>query len=156
MSQRGRRRPRPNRNTWKTSTRTCHNTSTSMRRRARCGTRRCAFARLFSGVRCQTRFRAKFSPPPAAPAPAPASPIAEEDEAARALLEIGAKGLPEVLIRRRHILLVAAPPIVTGLILGLAATVGGSILIETVFACGGGTKNPVFLREHADLKSPAA
>ena len=23
--------------------------------------------------------------------------------------------------------------------------------IETVFACGGGTKNPVFLREHADI-----
>ena len=44
-----------------------------------------------------------------------------------------AKGLPEGLIRRRHILRVAAPPIVTGLILGLAATLGGSILIETVF-----------------------
>src|SRR5690606_12921124 len=23
--------------------------------------------------------------------------------------------------------------------------------IETIFACGGGTKNPVFLREHADI-----
>jgi peptide/nickel transport system permease protein len=44
-----------------------------------------------------------------------------------------AKGLPGGLIARRHILRVAAPPIVTGLILGLAATLGGSILIETVF-----------------------
>lgn len=48
-----------------------------------------------------------------------------------------AKGLPDGLIRRRHILRVAAPPIVTGLILGLAATLGGSILIETVFAWEG-------------------
>jgi peptide/nickel transport system permease protein len=48
-----------------------------------------------------------------------------------------AKGLPDSLIRRRHILRVAAPPIVTGLILGLAATLGGSILIETVFAWEG-------------------
>lgn len=48
-----------------------------------------------------------------------------------------AKGLPEGLIRRRHILRVAAPPIVTGLILGLAATLGGSILIETVFTWEG-------------------
>ncbi len=44
-----------------------------------------------------------------------------------------AKGMPEGLIRRRHILRVAAPPIVTGLILGLAATLGGAILVETVF-----------------------
>jgi len=48
-----------------------------------------------------------------------------------------AKGLPDGLIRRRHILRVAAPPIVTGLILGLAATLGGAILIETVFAWEG-------------------
>jgi peptide/nickel transport system permease protein len=48
-----------------------------------------------------------------------------------------AKGLPEGMIRRRHILRVAAPPIVTGLILGLAATLGGAILIETVFAWEG-------------------
>lgn len=48
-----------------------------------------------------------------------------------------AKGLSEGLIRRRHILRVAAPPIVTGLILGLAGTLGGSILIETVFAWEG-------------------
>ena len=48
-----------------------------------------------------------------------------------------AKGLPSGVINRRHILRVAAPPIVTGLILGLAATLGGSILIETVFAWEG-------------------
>lgn len=48
-----------------------------------------------------------------------------------------AKGLPAGLIARRHILRVAAPPIVTGLILGLAGTLGGSILIETVFSWQG-------------------
>ncbi len=44
-----------------------------------------------------------------------------------------AKGLPEGLIMRRYILRVAAPPIVTNLVLGLAASLGGAILIETVF-----------------------
>ena len=44
-----------------------------------------------------------------------------------------AKGLSERLVSRRHILRVAAPPIVTGLILSLAGTLGGSILVETVF-----------------------
>ena len=48
-----------------------------------------------------------------------------------------AKGLPSGVIARRHILRVAAPPIVTGLILGLAGTLGGPILIETVFAWQG-------------------
>jgi peptide/nickel transport system permease protein len=48
-----------------------------------------------------------------------------------------AKGLPSGVIARRHILRVAAPPIVTGLILGLAATLGGAILIETVFSWQG-------------------
>lgn len=48
-----------------------------------------------------------------------------------------AKGLSGGLIARRHILRVAAPPIVTGLILGLAGTLGGSILIETVFSWQG-------------------
>lgn len=48
-----------------------------------------------------------------------------------------AKGLPGGLIARRHILRVAAPPIVTSLILGLAGTLGGSILIETVFSWQG-------------------
>ena len=44
-----------------------------------------------------------------------------------------AKGMPESIIGRRHILRVAAPPIVTGLILGLTGSLGGSILIETIF-----------------------
>jgi len=44
-----------------------------------------------------------------------------------------AKGLPGRVIERRHVLRVAAPPIVTGLILGLAGSLGGSILVETVF-----------------------
>ncbi|CAA9568059.1 MAG: Oligopeptide transport system permease protein OppB [uncultured Thermomicrobiales bacterium] len=44
-----------------------------------------------------------------------------------------AKGLPESRITRRHVLRVAAPPIVTGLILGLAGSLSGSILVETVF-----------------------
>jgi peptide/nickel transport system permease protein len=55
--------------------------------------------------------------------------IAQEDHVTLAR----AKGMPSSVVARRHILRVAAPPIVTGLILGLAATVGGSILIETVF-----------------------
>jgi peptide/nickel transport system permease protein len=44
-----------------------------------------------------------------------------------------AKGLPEKLVERRYILRVAAPPIVTSLTLGLAASLGGAILVETVF-----------------------
>jgi peptide/nickel transport system permease protein len=44
-----------------------------------------------------------------------------------------AKGLAEGHINRRHILRVAAAPIVTGLVLGLAGSLGGSILTETVF-----------------------
>ncbi len=44
-----------------------------------------------------------------------------------------AKGLTEKVVSRRHILRVAAPPIVTGLVLGLAGSLGGSILVETVF-----------------------
>ncbi len=44
-----------------------------------------------------------------------------------------AKGLPEYLVMRNHILRVAAPPILTGLILGLASSLGGAILTETVF-----------------------
>ncbi|RKX77648.1 MAG: ABC transporter permease [Spirochaetes bacterium] len=44
-----------------------------------------------------------------------------------------AKGLSERTVSGRHILRVAAPPIVTSLILGLAGTLGGSILVETVF-----------------------
>ncbi|MAG13383.1 MAG: peptide ABC transporter permease [Spirochaetales bacterium] len=44
-----------------------------------------------------------------------------------------AKGLSEGMVSRRHVLRVAAPPIVTGLIMGFAGTLGGSILVETVF-----------------------
>ena len=44
-----------------------------------------------------------------------------------------AKGLPERLIERRYILRNAAPPIVTSLMLGLAGSIGGAILTETVF-----------------------
>jgi peptide/nickel transport system permease protein len=44
-----------------------------------------------------------------------------------------AKGLPEGTIMRRHVLRVAAPPIVTSLVLGFTGTLGGSILVETVF-----------------------
>ena len=44
-----------------------------------------------------------------------------------------AKGLPESAVMRRHILRVAAPPIVTSLILSLIGSLGGSILVETVF-----------------------
>jgi peptide/nickel transport system permease protein len=44
-----------------------------------------------------------------------------------------AKGMPEGIIMRRHVLRVAAPPIVTGLVLGFTGTLGGSILVETVF-----------------------
>ena len=44
-----------------------------------------------------------------------------------------AKGMPEGTIMRRHVLRVAAPPIVTSLVLGFTGTLGGSILVETVF-----------------------
>jgi peptide/nickel transport system permease protein len=44
-----------------------------------------------------------------------------------------AKGMPGRIVARRHVLRVAAPPIVTGLVLGLAGSLGGSILVETVF-----------------------
>ncbi len=55
--------------------------------------------------------------------------VAQEDHVAMAR----AKGMPEGIVTRRHILRVAAPPIVTGLILGLAGSLGGSILVETIF-----------------------
>ncbi|MEM0261885.1 MAG: ABC transporter permease [Nitrososphaerota archaeon] len=55
--------------------------------------------------------------------------IAQEDfvNAARA------RGLPEELVRRRYIMRVAAPPILTNVILGLATSISGAILTETVF-----------------------
>jgi peptide/nickel transport system permease protein len=55
--------------------------------------------------------------------------IAQEDHVQLAR----AKGLPESRVTSRHILRVAAPPIVTGLVLGLAGSLSGSILTETVF-----------------------
>jgi peptide/nickel transport system permease protein len=55
--------------------------------------------------------------------------IAQEDHVQLAR----AKGLPESKITSRHILRVAAPPIVTGLVLGIAGSLSGSILTETVF-----------------------
>ena len=48
-----------------------------------------------------------------------------------------AKGLSENLVMRRHIIRVAAPPIVTSLILGLTGSLGGAILTETVFGWPG-------------------
>ena len=55
--------------------------------------------------------------------------VAQEDH----VLLARAKGLPERQITNRHILRVAAPPIVTGLVLGLAGSLSGSILVETIF-----------------------
>jgi len=48
-----------------------------------------------------------------------------------------AKGLPENLVMRRYIIRVAAPPIITNLILGLAGSLSGAILTETVFGWPG-------------------
>lgn len=59
--------------------------------------------------------------------------VAQEDHVVLAR----AKGMSGSAIARRHILRVAAPPIVTGLILGLAGSLGGSILVETVFGWQG-------------------
>jgi len=44
-----------------------------------------------------------------------------------------AKGLPENVVMSRHIIRVAAPPIVTSIVLGLAGSLGGAILTETIF-----------------------
>jgi peptide/nickel transport system permease protein len=59
--------------------------------------------------------------------------VAQEDHVTVAR----AKGMSERAVRNRHILRVSAPPIVTGLILGLAGTIGGAILVETVFGWQG-------------------
>jgi len=48
-----------------------------------------------------------------------------------------AKGLKDKVIMKRYIIRVAAPPILTGLILGLAGSIGGAILTETVFGWPG-------------------
>lgn len=55
--------------------------------------------------------------------------VAQEDHVTFAR----AKGVPERLVRRRHILRVAAPPIVTGLILSLVGSIAGGITTEIVF-----------------------
>ncbi|MEM0453653.1 MAG: ABC transporter permease [Sulfolobales archaeon] len=44
-----------------------------------------------------------------------------------------AKGLPEEIIRRRYLLRNSAPPILTNMILGLAGSITGAILTETIF-----------------------
>ena len=59
--------------------------------------------------------------------------VAQEDH----VLVARAKGLAESAVMRQHILRVAAPPIVTGLILSLVGSLGGSILVETVFNWNG-------------------
>lgn len=48
-----------------------------------------------------------------------------------------AKGLPENMVMRKYIVRVAAPPILTNVILGLAGSLGGAILTETVFGWPG-------------------
>jgi peptide/nickel transport system permease protein len=48
-----------------------------------------------------------------------------------------AKGLPENLVQRRYIVRVVAPSILTNVILGLAGSIGGAILTETVFGWPG-------------------
>ena len=55
--------------------------------------------------------------------------VAQEDH----VMVARAKGVPEGTVMRRHILRVAAPPIVTGLIFSFIGSLGGSILVETVF-----------------------
>ncbi len=44
-----------------------------------------------------------------------------------------AKGLPERLIQRKHVLRTAAPPVITSVILALASSIGGYIITESVF-----------------------
>lgn len=48
-----------------------------------------------------------------------------------------AKGLPERIVLWRYIIRAAAPPILTNLILSLAAYLGGAILTETIFSWPG-------------------
>ncbi|MDJ0270360.1 MAG: ABC transporter permease [Aigarchaeota archaeon] len=55
--------------------------------------------------------------------------VAQEDfvSAARA------KGLPERIVMRRYILRASTPPILTNIVFGIAGSLGGAILTETVF-----------------------
>jgi peptide/nickel transport system permease protein len=55
--------------------------------------------------------------------------VAQEDH----VMLARAKGLPEGQVTRRHILRVAAPPIVTGVIFSLVGSINGAILTETIF-----------------------
>jgi peptide/nickel transport system permease protein len=55
--------------------------------------------------------------------------VAQEDH----VMLARAKGLSEGQVTRRHILRVAAPPIVTGLVFSLIGLINGAILIETIF-----------------------
>jgi len=55
--------------------------------------------------------------------------VAQEDHVTVARV----KGIAENLVLRRHILRVAAPPIVTGLMFSFIGSLSGSILVETVF-----------------------
>ncbi|MEM0349902.1 MAG: ABC transporter permease [Candidatus Caldarchaeum sp.] len=48
-----------------------------------------------------------------------------------------ARGLPENVVRRRYVMRVSAPPILTNIILALAGSIGGAILTETVFSWPG-------------------
>lgn len=48
-----------------------------------------------------------------------------------------AKGLPEKTVKWRYIVRVAAPPVLTNIILGLAGSIGGAILTEAVFGWPG-------------------
>jgi len=48
-----------------------------------------------------------------------------------------ARGIPESLVLRRHILRASAPPIVTIVVFSLAGSLGGSILTETIFSWPG-------------------
>ncbi|MEM0441221.1 MAG: ABC transporter permease [Candidatus Caldarchaeum sp.] len=48
-----------------------------------------------------------------------------------------ARGLPEKIVRRRYVMRVAAPPILTNIILALAGSIGGAILTEAVFSWPG-------------------
>lgn len=48
-----------------------------------------------------------------------------------------ARGLPDKVVRRRYIMRVAAPPILTNITLALAGSIGGAILTETVFSWPG-------------------
>ncbi|MCS6783881.1 MAG: ABC transporter permease [Candidatus Caldarchaeum sp.] len=53
------------------------------------------------------------------------------------VLAAKARGLPEKIVRRRYVMRVAAPPLLTNIILALAGSLGGAILTEAVFSWPG-------------------